>query len=131
MQITGFGWTVPCTSLSLKVCCAVQVTDEFGSQMQIILQVFPLEVQIQGVLTPNQTTTYLQYMSSLYTAAVQEGVGNVHFFQLTGIDMPLDNWCNAHPSAAADANIAEQLTTYIRRLLPNFATSTYPSAVQV
>lgn len=109
----------------------MQITDEYGSQMQIILQVFPLEVQIQGVLTANQTTSYLQYMSSLYTAAQQEGMGNVHFFQLTGANLPVDGWCNSHPSAAADANIAEQLTTYIMRLLPNYATSTYPRAVNV
>ena len=109
----------------------MQITAEFGHQMQIILQVFPLEVQIQGVLTANQTTSYLQYMSSLYTAAQQEGMGNVHFLQLTGANLPLDGWCNSHPSAAADVNIAEQLTTYIMRLLPNYATSTFPLAVQV
>lgn len=99
--------------------------------MQIILQVFPLEVQVQGVLTVNQTTQYLQYMSTLYTAAQQEGQNNVHFFQLTGRSMPLDGWCVAHPSAAADRNIAQQLTTYINRLLPNFARSTFPQSVQV
>lgn len=109
----------------------MQITDEYGENMQIILQVFPLEVQVQGVLTVNQTTQYLQYMSSLYTAAQQEGQFNVHFLQLNGVDMPLDNWCVAHPSSAADRNIAQQLLTYINRLLPNYATSTFPRAVRV
>jgi len=108
-----------------------EITDEYGENMQIILQVFPVEVQVQGVLTLNQTTQYLQYMSSLFTAAQQEGQFNVHFFQLSGEDMLLENWCVAHPSAAADMNIAEQLTTYINRLLPNYARSTFPSAVRV
>ncbi|KAL3146173.1 hypothetical protein ABBQ32_002883 [Trebouxia sp. C0010 RCD-2024] len=108
-----------------------EITDEYGENMQIILQVFPLEVQVQGVLTVNQTTQYLQYMSSLYTAAQQEGQFNVHFLQLNGVDMPLDNWCVAHPSSAADRNIAQQLLTYINRLLPNYATSTFPRAVRV
>ena len=99
--------------------------------MQIILQVFPQEVQVQGVLTANQTTTYLQYMSSLYTASQLEGMSNVHLLQLSGSGLPTTGWCVAHPSAAADANIAAQLTAYINRLLPSYATTMYPRAVQV
>ena len=109
----------------------MQLTEEFGDQMQIILQVFPAQQQNVGVLTPNQTVTYLQYMTSLYAAGLQEGMINLHLFQINGTSLPLDNWCVAHPSAAADANIAAQLTAYINRLLPSYATSTYPMAVQV
>ena len=44
----------------------VQINEEFDSQ-DIIIQVYPSEVTLEGVLTRNQTTTYLQYMTSLYT----------------------------------------------------------------
>lgn len=109
----------------------LQLTEDFGDQMQIILQIFPQELQSQGELTPEQTSTYLQYMTSLYTAAQLEGMNNVHLLQLSGANLPTANWCVRHPSAAADANIAAQLTAYISRLLPNYANSMYPRAVQL
>lgn len=108
----------------------MQITNQYGEETQVILLVIPEEVQTQGVLSPKQTTDYLRYMSSLYTASRKEGMSNVHLFRLTA-GIPLDNWCAAHPSAAAHANIAMQLTSYINRLLPNFATSMYPRGVQV
>ena len=108
----------------------VQINEEYDTP-QVIIQAFPLEVQFQGVLTFNQTTAYLQYMSSLYTAAQAEGMSNVHFLQLNGVDMPLDDWCVDHPSAAADANIAAQLTAYIEAILPEWATTSYPLSVQL
>ncbi len=97
----------------------------------IIIQVFPLEVQWQGVLTHDQTTTYLQYMTSLYSTAEMMGMTNVHLLQLNGVGMPLDDWCVDHPSAAADANIAAQLTAYIEAIMPQWATTTYPLSVNV
>ncbi len=113
-----------------KCCLLVQINEEYDTP-QVIIQAFPLEVQFQGVLTFNQTTAYLQYMSSLYTAAQAEGMSNVHFLQLNGVDMPLDDWCVDHPSAAADANIAAQLTAYIEAILPEWATTSYPLSVQL
>lgn len=70
-------------------------------------------------------------MTSLYSTTQMMGMTNVHLLQLNGIDMPLEDWCVAHPSAAADANIAAQLTTYIEAILPQWATSTYPLSVNV
>lgn len=118
----------PCVSRSLLA--PLQINEEYDTP-QIIIQVFPLEVQFQGVLTFNQTSDYLQYMSSLYTAAQAEGMTNVHLLQLNGVNMPLDNWCVDHPSAAADVNIAAQLTAYIEAILPQWSSNTYPLSVQV
>ena len=111
------------------VAC-VQINEEFDTP-QIIIQAFPLEVQFQGVLTFNQTATYLQYMSGLYTAAEAEGMSNVHFLQLSGVNLPTNDWCVDHPSAAADAVIAAQLTAYIEAVLPEWTSTTYPMSVQV
>lgn len=97
----------------------------------IIIQVFPLEVQWQGVLTHEQTAAYLQYMSSLYSTTQMMGMANVHLLQLTGANMPLDDWCVAHPSAAADANIAAQLTAFIEGIMPEWANTTYPLSVTI
>lgn len=98
---------------------------------EIILQVFPWEVQFEGVLTFNQTTVYLQYMAALFTEVQAEGLDNVHFLQLNALTMDLSDWCASHPSAAADQNISEQLIAFIDAILPNWATATYPLAVQV
>lgn len=45
--------------------------------------------------------------------------------------MPLDDWCVSHSSAAADANIAAQLTAYIQAVMPEWANTTYPLSVTV
>ena len=66
----------------------------------------------EGVLTPNQTTTYLQYMSSFYTETQMEGLSNVHLLQLNTVDMPLGDWC------ASAAHIAAQLSAIIEAVLP-------------
>ena len=95
----------------------------------MVIQVFPLEQLLEGVLNQTQSTTYLQYMSSLYTAAQTEGMTNVHYLQLNAVNMPLTDWCSSHPSAAADANIAEQLITFIEGVLPEWTTSSYPLSV--
>ena len=108
----------------------MQINEEFDSKL-IIIQVFPMEQELEGVLTQNQTTAYLQYMSSLYTETQLEGMTNVHMLQLNAIDMPLTGWCAFHPSAAADANIAVQLSAYIEAVLPEWTRSTYPLSVEV
>lgn len=97
----------------------------------MIIQVFPEEQQLEGVLNQNQTTTYLQYMSSLYSEVQAEGLTNVHYLQLNAIGMPLTDWCASHPSAAAHANIAAQLSAFIEAVIPEWTTSTYPLSVMI
>lgn len=109
---------------------SLQVNVEYSSP-EIIIQVFPWEVQFEGVLTFNQTTVYLQYMSALFTEVQAEGLNNVHFLQLNAQTMDLSDWCASHPSAAADMNISEQLIAFIDAILPNWSSTTYPLAVQV
>ncbi len=108
----------------------MQINEEFDTP-EIIIQVYPMEQVLEGVLTRNQTTTYLQYMSSLYTETQMEGLNNVHLLQLNAVDMPLGGWCVFHPSAAADANIAAQLSAFIESVLPEWTRSTYPLSVTV
>ena len=55
-----------------------------------------------------------------------EGMINMHLLQLNGDGMPLEGWCSFHPSAAADANIAAQLSAYIEAVLPERTSSVYP-----
>ena len=107
----------------------MQTNEEYDTP-EIIIQVFPLEVNFEGVLTPNATTDYLQYMAAVYTATQMEGMTNVNFLQLNAVGMNLDGWCAAHPSAAADTTIAAQLTAYIEAVLPAWTTGTYPLAVE-
>ena len=107
----------------------MQINEEYDTP-EIIIQVFPLEVNFEGVLTPNATTNYLQYMAAVYTATQMEGMTNVHFLQLNAVGMDLNGWCSNHPSAAADMTIAAQLTAYIEAVLPAWTTGTYPLAVE-
>jgi len=120
---------------SLRTVCSrllldMQINEDFDSP-EIIVQVYPQEQLLEGVLNQNESTTYLQYMSSLYTAAQMEGMMNVHLLQLNAIDMPLTGWCASHPSAAADANIAAQLSAFIEAVLPEWTRTVYPLSVQV
>ena len=108
----------------------MQINEEFDSP-EIIVQVYPQEQLLEGVLNQTESTTYLQYMSSLYTAAQMEGMMNVHLLQLNAVDMPLTGWCASHPSAAADANIAAQLSAFIEAVLPEWTKTIYPLSVQV
>ena len=51
----------------------MQINEEFDSP-EIIVQVYPQEQLLEGVLNQTESTTYLQYMSSLYTAAQMKSV---------------------------------------------------------
>ena len=108
----------------------MQINEEFDSP-ESIKQVYPDEQLLEGLLNQNKTTTYLQYMSSLYTAAQMEGMMNVHLLQLNAADMPLTSWCASHPSTAADANIAPQLSAFIEAVLPEWTRTVYPLSLQV
>ncbi|KAA6421049.1 MAG: hypothetical protein FRX49_08960 [Trebouxia sp. A1-2] len=94
------------------------------SSPQIVILTYPLESV--PTASYNQTTYYLQYMTSLYVSARMQGLSNVQLIQLNGINFPTDSWCDGHPSVAAHANIADQLTAYLQAILPRWANSTYP-----
>ncbi|KAL0044945.1 hypothetical protein WJX82_002867 [Trebouxia sp. C0006] len=94
------------------------------SSPQIVIFTYPLESA--PTASYNQTTYYLQYMTSLYNSARLQGLSNVQLIQLNGINFPIDGWCDGHPSVAAHANIADQLTVYLKAVLPQWANSTYP-----
>ena len=103
----------------------MQVTEVYGSP-SIILLTYPLEAfENDRSWTYNQTTQYLQYMTSLYSQALMQGMSNVHLLQLDGIRFPVERWCLAHPSVAAHQDIADQLTQYIHAVLPDWASSKF------
>ncbi len=101
----------------------LQVSKVYSSP-QIVILTYPLESA--PTASYNQTTYYLQYMTSLYNSARLQGLSNVQLIQLNGINFPIDSWCDGHPSVAAHANIADQLTAYLKAILPQWANSTYP-----
>lgn len=111
------------------LCILLQVSDEYDSP-EIILLTYPLESMWDGSLTPNQTTYYLQYMSSLYAQTQMQGMSNVNLLQLNGVAFPINGWCAGHPNVAAHENIANQLTDYIHAVLPDWAEQVYSSMDQ-
>ena len=109
----------------------VQINEEFDTP-EIIIQVYPVEAQVGIILlTIEETAQYIQYMSDLFTAVQQEGLTNVHFLQINAVDMPLDGWCQEHPSAAAHQVIAAQLSSFIEGVIPEWSTMTYPLSANV
>ncbi|KAA6417546.1 MAG: hypothetical protein FRX49_12479 [Trebouxia sp. A1-2] len=111
-------------------CFLMQINEDFNSP-ETIVQMYPQEQLLEGVLNQNKSTTYLQYMSSLYKAAQMESMTNVHLLQLHAVDMPLTGWCVLQPSAAADANIAAQLSAFIEAVLPEWTKIIYSLSVQI
>ncbi|GAB4816607.1 hypothetical protein N2152v2_003653 [Parachlorella kessleri] len=95
-------------------------------QAAIINLVWPLEVQMVGVLTPAQTTIYLQYMAAAYSRLQMAGIRDLYMLQLTGEEYENTNWCVAHPNAATDAIVAGQLMQFIDAVLPSFGGTTGP-----
>ncbi len=121
MALTQLHSTAPTGSYIL-----LQVSDEYNSP-EIILLTYPLESMWDGSLTPNQTTYYLQYMSSLYAQTQMQGMSNVYLLQLNGVNFPVNDWCAGHPNVAAHHNMANQLTDYIHAVLPDWAEQMYSS----
>ena len=72
------------------------------------------------MLSADKAATYIQYMTRLYSKTQAQGRSNVHLLQLSADGMPFDDWCASHPSAAADANIAAQLSAFIKTDLPQW-----------
>ncbi len=102
----------------------LQVTDVYD-EPSIILLAYPLE---SNILPGNQTAYYLQYMTSLYVEALEQGMDNVYLLQFNGIDFPTDNWCVGHPSVAAHANMANQLIQYIENVMPDWTNCLFPQS---
>lgn len=65
-------------------------------------------------------------MNSLYQQTQMQGMSNVYLVQMDGIDFPIDTWCAGHPSAAAHASMADQLTSFINGVMPKWGNTTYP-----
>lgn len=107
----------------MSLSCVLQINSRYGNP-DIIIQVFPSKLLEQGVLLADEAATYLRYMTSLYNETQSKGRKNIHLFKLDADDMPFDNWCASHPSAAADANIAAQLSSFINIMLPNWTVLT-------
>ena len=95
----------------------LQVTATYNGTC-IILFTYPLEAMWDGNLSLNQTTYYLQYMTSLYVETQKQGMSNIFLLQIDGIDFPTTGWCSGHPNVAAHENMSHQLSTYIQAVLP-------------
>ena len=120
----SFGGLVKCFLYCSLLCDHLLQVNKVYSSPQIVIFTYPLESA--PTASYNQTTYYLQYMTSLYNSARLQGLSNVQLIQLNGINFPIDGWCDGHPSVAAHANIADQLTVYLKAVLPQWANSTYP-----
>ncbi len=120
-QVAGWSNYSLCCSL---LCDHLLQVNKVYSSPQIVILTYPLESV--PTASYNQTTYYLQYMTSLYVSARMQGLSNVQLLQLNGINFPTDSWCDGHPSVDAHANIAYQLTAYLQAILPRWANSTYP-----
>ena len=115
---------VKCSLCCSLLCDHLLQVNKVYSSPQIVILTYPLESV--PTASYNQTTYYLQYMTSLYNSARLQGLSNVQLIQLNGINFPTDSWCDGHPSVAAHASIANQLTVYLQAILPRWANSTYP-----
>ena len=103
----------------------LQVNDAY-SNPGIVLLSYPPESLVDLSMTQDQFNNYLQYITTLYQQAQQQGMSNVYQFQLDGTNLPLDNWCVDHPSTAAHQVMANQLIQYIQATFPDWGNSTYP-----
>lgn len=106
----------------------VRAVRDAWPQATIINLVWPFEVQLVGVLTPQQTTIYLQYMALASSRLQMEGLPGVYTLQLDGSEFQNTDWCSAHPDAATDALVAAQLIQFIDAVTPSFGTATYTNA---
>ena len=108
----------------------MQINQEFGNP-DIITVVYPAETMLQGILDAKQAETYRSYMFRLQTETQAAGMTNVHQLVLNVSSIPLEDWCSAHPTAAADASIAAQLSAFIVEELPQWPSSIHPVNAQI
>ena len=106
----------------------MQINKAFNAP-EIITMVYPDEVMLQGILNPEQTALYRSYMISLQAEAKASSMSNVHQLLLDPASISLEDWCAAHPSAAADADIAAQLSAFILDQIPSWPVSVHPSSI--
>lgn len=85
----------------------------------IVSLVYPLEQQLVGVRTPEQTLGYLQYMAAAGTRFLAAGLRNVYTLQLDGAEFAnaTTDWCRFHPDAAGHALLAQQVAAFVRRVV--------------
>ena len=108
----------------------MQINEDFDYP-EIVTMVYPDAVMLEGILNKTETTTYRTYMTSLHAQVEANNMTNVHQLLLDPATIPLEDWCAAHPSAAADADIAAQLSAFIVEEIPKWPRSTYPLSVDV
>jgi hypothetical protein len=92
----------------------------------MVLVTYPAAAELVGTLTPNQTTDYTQYMADLQTQLTGRTDLNMHFLQLNADNIDLEDWCDAHPNADADASYAEQLVAVLTSAIPEWTRPAIP-----
>lgn len=107
------------TLTSVLTDCMLQIQQVYDDPIILIIS-FPLEMQTNGILTPTQAATYLQYHAYLSTVLQELAFDKVHLVQITATHMPLKNWCAAHPNAAAHRVIGQQLASFIENVAPDW-----------
>lgn len=84
--------------------------------------VYPPELTAYGLLGPEETQQYLQYMSAAHSAAQAGGLPALNSLQLAGEGViGGEEWCASHPNADTHAALAAQLVEYVQGALPGFA----------
>ena len=82
---------------------------------------FPAGLLDLGILPPNRTDHYLDYMHNLSAEIAQQDLKDVHFLQLSDVGLPTEGWCASHPSVAAHHYIAQQVAAFIQSIRPDWA----------
>ena len=110
--------------------CGMQVQSDFF-QPTIVVLAFPSQLLEVGILTTDEASDYLEYMSSLAMAIDQQNITNTHLLQLDGQSLNVTDWCAAHPNAAAHQVIASQVVDFLGVTYPELSTTTFPNAVNL
>ncbi|KAL4451810.1 hypothetical protein ABPG75_007472 [Micractinium tetrahymenae] len=97
--------------LERYLALAVQIRQAYPAAT-LVHVVWPVEVLL-GIRTAEQAAIYLQYMAAAYSYLEAAGIGNQHLLQVKGTGFNSSSWCGQHPDAAAHAQIAQQVTTFL------------------
>ena len=109
----------------------MQVQATYPNQPEVIVVSFPRESQQVGILPQPNADRYLAYMANLGNQIRSQQLARTHLLQMDGNGLPVDNWCAAHPSAAAHKFFASEITDFIQDVVPGFGNSTFPSALNL
>lgn len=112
--------------LSIAPCLQVQ---EYNAQPFVVVLFYPAELTSAGILTTDQSNTYLEYFSGLSIAIEQQQVSNAFVLLLEGAGLPVDNWCAAHPNLAAHQYMAAQISRYMESTFSQWVNETFPQSV--